>query len=163
MRALFVLLPAAADADAVFAGVLATHGRALRLRKYPRAMGSAHLLSLVRDGRDPIATRWLRGTVAAVLGGGVLGAIVNGVLAHFFGMFGGLLDLALPLGFLLGAFLGGFTSAMTGTQVARYEVKRLAKQVRVGDVLLQWTGTPDALAAVAARCEDYGLATTRVT
>lgn len=156
MRAVFALLPAGRALDDLPGAGQVT------LRRYARADDAAHLLSLVRDGRDAIATQWLRGTALAVLAGAGLGAIVNGVLALCFGMFGGLLELAVPLGFMVGAFLGGFTAAMTGTQVARDEVKALAKQVRPGDVLLQWTGTGPALAVVATHCEACGLATTRV-
>jgi hypothetical protein len=129
------------------------------LRRYPRATDRAHLLSLVRDGRDPVATRWLRGTVLATAGGGALGALTMGVLVQGFGMLGGLLDLGVPLGFGIGAFLGAFTAAMTGTQVARDEVRRLAADVVDGDVLLQWTGAPAALATLAERCRAAGLPT----
>ena len=121
VRAVFVLLPATADAGALL-GDAVTARPDVRLRRYPRAADRAHLLSLVRDGRDPVATRWVRGTVLAMIAGGVLGASTMGVLAHFFGMLGGLLDLALPLGFGIGTFLGGFTAAMTGTQVTRDEL-----------------------------------------
>src|SRR5688572_22746270 len=101
MRAVFVLLPAAADLAALLGDAPA--GRTdVRLRRYPRATDRAHLLSLVRDGRDPVATHWVRGTVLAVCGGGALGALTLAGLAHFFGMLGGLFDLALQLGFGVG-------------------------------------------------------------
>lgn len=161
MRAVFALLPTAADFDALVPGADAMH-TALRLRRYPRASDGAHLLSLVRDGRDPIATRWVRGLVLAIAAGGVLGALTMGSLAYFFHMLGGLLGLAVPLGFCIGMFLGGFTAAMTGTQVARDEVKRLADAVQAGDQLVQWTGDPGALLAVAERCRAAGLRTAAV-
>ncbi len=160
MPALFVLLPASSDVDELFADApaeLRAARAALTLRVYPRATDASHLLSLVRAGRDPIATRWLRGTVLAVLGGAGLGAITNGVLAGTFGMFGGLLELAIPLGFVLGAFLGGFTAAMTGTEVARDEVKRLAEDVQAGDVLLQWVGEVALLEGLRDHCKQRGL------
>jgi hypothetical protein len=161
MRAVFVLLPATADLEALLPD--ATAARApLRLRRYPRASDRAHLLSLVRDGRDPIATRWVRGTVLAIGAGGVLGLVTMGVVTHVSGAFGGLFDVALGLGFGVGAFLGGFTAAMTGTQVARDELKRLADEVQPGDALLQWTGEAGALAALAARCRAANLRTTAV-
>jgi hypothetical protein len=138
---LFVLLPESSDLDRILADApaqLQAMHRELRQRVYPRATDGAHLLSLVRAGRDPVATRWLRGTVLAVAAGAVLGAITNGVLAGVFGMLGGLLEIAIPLGFVLGGFLGGFTAAMTGTEVAIDSVRALSKQVRTGDRLLQY-------------------------
>lgn len=130
MSALFVLLPAGA-ALATPAGV--------DLRRYPTASDERHLLSLIRDGRDRAATRWLRGLVLAVAGGAALGALVNAVLAGAFDMLGGEVALATALGFALGAFLGGFTAAMTGTQVARPELRALARRTHPGDVLHQYS------------------------
>lgn len=162
MRAVFVLLPASADLDALLPEASVPRS-ALRLRRYPRASDRAHLLSLVRDGRDPIATRWVRGTVLAVLAGGVLGTATMGVLTYCFRMLGGLLDVALGLGFFVGAFLGGFTAAMIGTQVARDELQRLADEVRPGDTLVQWSGDDGgAIAAVAQHAQRAGLAFTVV-
>ena len=140
MPALFVLMPESCDLDQLLAGApaeLQAARAALRCRLYPRATDGRHLLSLVRAGRDPVATRWLRGTALAVAAGAVLGAITNGVLAGVFDMLGGLLEIAIPLGFVLGGFLGGFTAAMTGTEVAIDAVRLLAQHVRRGDVLLQ--------------------------
>lgn len=161
MPILFVLLPADRDLDRLLAE-LATPVRdalaAARLRRYPRADGAAHLRSIVRDGRDPAATRWRRGMVLAVGIGASLGAIVNCVLAGAFGMFGGLIEIAVPLGFVLGAFLGGFTAAMIGTQVARDELRPLLAEARPGDVLLQWTSADMAsLRALAVHLERMGL------
>ena len=161
MTTLFVLLPADREFDAVLAD-MATPARAglasAKLRRYPRADGAAHLRSLVRDGRDPSATRWRRGMVLAAMVGAILGMIVNGVLAGAFGMLGGLIEIALPLGFVLGAFLGGFTAAMSGTQVARDELRTLLATALPGDVLLQWTlADAVSLRAVAAQFQRMGL------
>ena len=95
MRAVFVLLPAAAELDGLLPDAAALLA-GLRQRRYPRATDRAHLLSLVRDGRDPVATRWVRGIVLATSAGGVLGALTMGSLTHFFGMLGGLLAIAPP-------------------------------------------------------------------
>lgn len=161
LPALFVLLPAVADVDTLFAEApqeLLAVRATLRLRAYPPATDGPHLCSLVRAGRDPVATRWLRGMVAAVGIGAVLGLVTNGLLAATMGVFGGLLEIALPLGFCVGAFLGGFTAAMTGTEVARDEVKALAAHVVPGSVLLQVvTDDGRALAPVRARCEALAL------
>jgi len=150
VSALFVLLPAEAE--------LAPRADA-QLRRYPRASDERHLLSLLRDGRDRVATRWWNGLVLAVVGGAVLGAIVNTVLAAAFDMLGGKVSLALPLGFFLGAFLGGFTAAMTGTHVARPELRELARRTREGDVLHQYS-SPDrgALQELRRECEARGYA-----
>ncbi len=168
--ALFVLLPAGRELPDVLAEVDATARErlaALALRRYPRADDERHLRSLVRAGRDRLATQWQRGLVLAVLGGGVLGAVVNGVLASAFDMLGGrhlLVELALPLGFLLGAFLGGFTAAMTGTEAPRPELAPLWPAVRRGDTLLQFSGNDgDALRALAAAAQRCGFATAAVT
>jgi hypothetical protein len=161
LPALFVLLPAGADADTLFQGapseLLAARG-ALRLRAYPPATDARHLCSLVRASRDPVATRSLRGMVAAVTIGAVLGLLTNGLLAATMGVFGGLLEIALPLGFFVGAFLGGFTAAMTGTEVARDEVKALAAHVRPGCVLLQVVADDGrTLDLLRAHCEARSL------
>ncbi|HEX6810959.1 MAG TPA: hypothetical protein VF384_04975 [Planctomycetota bacterium] len=140
MPTLFVLLPEDSDLDRLLADAPATLQAlrgSLRSRVYPRATDGPHLLSLVRAGRDPVATRWIGGMVLAVVAGAVIGAVVNGVLAGAFGMFSGLLEIAIPLGFVLGAFLGGFTATMTGTEVAVAAVRHLSQHVRSGDVLVQ--------------------------
>jgi hypothetical protein len=154
--ALFVLQRAGEHGEELLAAVpaaLRARVAALAVRRYPRCDDARHLKSLVRAGRDRLATRWLRGLVCAVLGGAVLGAVVNGVLARAFGLLGGaelMLQLALPLGFVLGAFLGAFTAAMTGTEVPRAELARLWPDVRRGDTLLQFSGDDrDALRALA--------------
>ena len=153
MPTLFVLLPATADLGSLRAN-------ALTIRHYPAARDEHHLLGLVRAGRDPAATTWRRGAALAVLGGAVLGTIVNGVLASSFGMFAGLLGIALPLGFGLGAFLGGFTAAMTGTEVARREVRELAQRVHPGDRLVQIRiDDPELANGLRERCEHLGWAT----
>lgn len=155
--ALFVLLPAGDDGAAVLAaaGPAAT---GLRVRRYPRADDAAHLRSLLRDGRDPLATSWRRGAARAVVAGALLGALVNGALAGFGGMFGGLLDLAIPLGGCVGAFLGGFTAAMTGTHVARDELAPLWPAVTRGALLLQCAAVDrEALAGTRAAAAARGL------
>ena len=127
---------------------------ALTMHCYPRADDAKHLASLVRTRRDPLATRWLRGMISAVLAGATLGALVNGVLAGVFGMFGDLVGIAIGLGCLLGAFLGGFTAAMTGTAVPRRELQTLWPNVRAGDVLVQWSGDDrEALAVMREQAE----------
>lgn len=157
--ALFVLLPAGDDAAALLAAA-GQEAPLLRVRRYPRADDAAHLRSLLRDGRDPLATTWLRGAVRAVAAGAVLGGAVNGVLAGTADMFGGLLDLAIPLGVGCGAFLGCFTAAMTGTHVPRGELAPLWPAVRQGSVLLQCAAADrDALVAVRAASDARGLPT----
>jgi hypothetical protein len=156
----FVLLPRATTLDPLLAELreLAAARTTLRLRTYPPADDRKHLLSLVRAGRDPLATRWRRGMVCAIAAGAVLGLVTNGVLAGAFGMFGGLVELALPLGFVLGAFLGGFTAAMTGTEVARDEVRTLAAATTPGAVLLQVASDdPALLERLVQRCRALDL------
>ena len=127
------------------------------LRRYPRVDGEHHLLGVVRDGRDPHATVWVRGLLLAIGGGAVLGGIVNGTLAYGFDMYGGLTGVATPLGVVVGAFLGAFTAAMTGTQVARPEVRDLARATRSGDVLHQWGPAPAAeLESLVKSCVEAG-------
>ncbi|MCU0863313.1 MAG: hypothetical protein MUC36_05955 [Planctomycetes bacterium] len=145
MNVLFVLLPAGLEPDTWLATLppdTAAATRLLRMRRYPAAASPAHLHSLLRAGRDPLATTRWRGALLAIAGGAVLGGLVNGVLAGRFGLFGGMLELALPLGLGTGAFLGGFTAAMTGTEVPRAELRPLLAAVQPGATLLQWTG-PD--------------------
>jgi hypothetical protein len=166
VQALFVLLPAADALEPLLAALPdeVRHGvAALAQRRYPRADDARHLRSLVRAGRDPFATRWLRGAAVAVATGAALGGLVNGVLAGAFGLLGGLLEIAIPLGVVLGAFLGAFTAAMTGTEVARDELQPLWPHVRPGSCLVQWTGDDaEALAALAAHAHQSGLATASV-
>ncbi len=161
MNVLFVLLPKGATFDTVLAdapaGLLAARGGFLA-RLYPPASDARHLLSLVRAGRDPVATRWWRGTLLAVVAGAGLGLLTNGVLTSGFGMFGGLLEIALPLGFCVGGFLGGFTAAMTGTEVARDEIVALARVLQAGGTLLQVVAdTPHQLELLQERCAALAL------
>lgn len=140
MRVLFVLLPRGLDVDTLFANAPADLRTRLQFVTYGPVDDRRHLLSLVRARRDRLATRWLRGMLASIGGGAVLGLLVNGVLDGVFGMFDGLFAISLPLGFALGAFLGGFTAAMTGTEVAVDEVQQLARAATPGALLLQASG-----------------------
>ncbi len=162
-----MLLPAGQSLDELLATVpVSCTARLLgsTFRRYPRTTDALHLKSLVRAGRDPLATRWLRGAALAVTLGAGLGALVNGLLAGCFGMLGGMLEIAIPLGFGLGAFLGGFTAAMTGTEVPRAELSPLWPCVRNGDTLLQWsTNDRDALAALATHATTRALPTAMVS
>lgn len=133
-------------------------GAQMVVRIYPRADDARHLLSLVRAGRDPVATRRWRGLLASIAGGALLGALTAATLALGFDMLGGQLELALPFGLCVGAFLGAFTAAMTGTEVARDEVRALAAAVRKGDVLVSVAGPPGLLRALRDRCDAAGLA-----
>jgi hypothetical protein len=159
MRALFVLLPEPAALEPLVAALprdVAAAWSSMKVRVYPRADDARHLLSLVRAGRDPIATRRWPGLLAAIVGGAALGALTASTLASGFQMLGGLLELALPFGLLVGAFLGGFTAAMTGTESAIDEVRTLARFVRRGDALVSLTGADEVLRAVAVVCDDLG-------
>lgn len=159
MNALFVLLPHGRAADDLLAAVAsadASSARALPLRSYPRADDARHLRSLVRSGRDPLATQWRRGLLLAIAGGAALGVLVNTALTAC-GMLGGLYEIGVPLGLCLGAFLGGFTAAMTGTEAPRDELRPLLQQARPGDTLLQWSAADRAtLRALAAAAEARG-------
>lgn len=149
---LFALLPSAASADDLLQAMGVERSR-VAVRLYPAADDPRHLLGLVRAGRDPRATRWLRGLLAAMGLGAVLGGSTMAVLAGAAGMFGGLVELALPFGLLVGAFLGGFTAFMAGTESACDEVRALAPHVRRGDVLMQATTTDAAvLQSLRAAC-----------
>jgi hypothetical protein len=159
VNALFVLLPRAGAVDDMLATVAPEHvaaARAVPLRTYPRADDARHLHSLVRSGRDPLATQWHRGLLLAIGGGAGLGALVNGVLTAC-GMLGGLYAIGIPLGLCLGAFLGGFTAMMTGTEAPRHELHPLLLQARAGDTLLQWSAADRRpLQALAAAAEARG-------
>lgn len=153
MSALFVLLRDGADHGELLA-LLEAAGSEVTVRRYPRASDARHLFSLVRDGRDRHATRWLRGLLLAMIGGAVIGGIVNGVLAVGFDMFGGMASIAVPLGLLLGTFLGAFTALMTGTHVAREGLRPLLQQAKAGDILLQVVANDRvALSPLAGCCE----------
>ncbi|MFT7535031.1 MAG: hypothetical protein ACI85K_000982 [Hyphomicrobiaceae bacterium] len=144
MSVLFVLLPASTDSDSSGSGLGAEPAFPLAspsgvtMRSYPQASDAQHLVSLVRDGRDRGATRWLRGLVLAIAGGAILGATTNAILSIGFGMFSGLSSIAIPLGFAVGAFLGAFTAAMTGTHRVRDDLRPLLHEAQPGDTLLQW-------------------------
>lgn len=161
MSVLFALLSQGKDLDELLGenpAVLAAASDAA-LRRYPQASDSRHALSLVRDGRDRFATRWIRGVVLAVAGGAVLGATVNAVLSIGFGMFSGLSSIAIPLGFALGAFLGAFTAAMTGTHRARQDLLPLLGEIQSGDVLLQWQASDrSVLQAIRSHCDEANVA-----
>lgn len=161
MNALFVLVPDGHDAEsllAALAGEARPQASRLPLRTYPRTDGARHLRSLVRNGRDPLATQWLPGLLLAITGGTVVGALVNGALTAC-GMLGGLYSIGIPLGLGVGAFLGGFTAAMTGTEVPRRELRPLLQRAGRGDVLLQWSASDrSALRALAAAAEQLGFA-----
>ena len=115
-----------------------------------------HLLSLVRAGQDPLATRRWPGLLAAIVGGALLGGLTASTLALGFAMFGGMWELALPFGLLTGAFLGGFSAAMTGTESANDEVRALVPWVRRGEVLASVVAPPDVLRELGAMCEERG-------
>lgn len=157
MHVLFVLLPAGTAPATLLDGPPGD----LRVRVYPPADSPAHLHSLVRAARDPLATRWRRGMALAIGIGAALGLCTNGVLAAAFGMFGGLVEIALPLGAGVGAFLGGFTAAMTGTERPRNALRPLLAQVQPGQVLLQVAAAAPAaraaLDAIRARADAMGL------
>ena len=156
MPVLFVLLPPPHNIEPLLAAAGDPH--ALRLRRYPLAADATHLRSVVRAGRDPLATTWWRGAVSAVAAGAVLGGLTNRVLAGAFGMLGGLLEIAIPLGLGVGAFLGGFTAAMTGTEVPRDELQPLLARTQRGDLLLQWSAHGrDELQQLAALCAEQRL------
>jgi hypothetical protein len=161
MTTLFVLLPEGGDVADVLGGESEnlTADLVAQLRRYPIASDAPHMLSLVRDGRDSAATRWLPGLLLAVASGAVIGAILNGILAGFFGMYSGLVSIAIPLGFALGGFLGGFTALMTGTHAALPALKPLLLQAVEGDVLLQWQSDERAtLLAIRSCCQQRGVA-----
>jgi hypothetical protein len=161
--ALFVLLPAGDDGTALFAAAGASTA-GLRVRRYSSADDAAHLRSLLRDGRDPLATTWRRGALRAVAAGAVIGGLVHGALAGFGGMFGGLLGLAIPLGLGIGAFLGGFTAAMTGTHVPRDELAPLWPAMTRGARLLQCAATAsEGLAELRRATAEIGLPAVFVT
>tara|TARA_R110002096_G_scaffold5514_13_gene25826 strand:+ start:831 stop:1331 length:501 start_codon:yes stop_codon:yes gene_type:complete len=159
MSVLFALLPASLEVRDLLGedpAVFAAASEAT-LRRYPQASDPKHALSLVRDGRDAHATRWIRGVMLAMAGGAVLGAAINAVLSLGFGMFSGLSSIAIPLGFVLGAFLGAFTAAMTGTHRARQDLRHLLSQVQPGEVLLQWSAKDRVvLQVLRAHCAAAG-------
>lgn len=145
MQVVFVLLPPGSPPDQWLASApgeaqAALAARHLHQRNYPAADDGPHLLSLLRAGRDPLATRWGRGMVLAAVVGAGLGGIVHGVLSAGFDMLGGLVEIAVPLGLGLGAFLGVFSAAMAGTETARDELRPLAAAVVKGAVLVQVAG-----------------------
>ncbi len=154
MATLFVLVATGPGEPHALAGAPSP---GVAVRRYPKADGPEHLASLVRAGRDPMATRWRRGAARAVGLGAILGGATNGLLAGGFGFLGGLLEIAVPLGAGVGAFLGGFTAAMTGTERPRDELLPLLQQARPGGVLVQCTAAArEALQPARAAAEQCG-------
>lgn len=134
MTTVCALVPHGRSLDEAFAAI---DGARPAVRLYPQATDTAHVLSLVRAGRDRVATRWLRGLAFSVVGGALLGCATATTLALGFEMFGGLVGVAIGFGLAVGAFLGGFTAAMTGTERARDEIRDLASHATNGCVLAQ--------------------------
>jgi hypothetical protein len=156
---LFVLLPNRCAPDEFLAAIPVVDRSTTPIRVYPIASDRPHFLSLVRDGRDPAATRWLAGTVKCVVGGSALGCATATTLAIGFDMLGGFVGLAVGFGAAVGAFLGGFTAAMTGTERARDELLALIDRATFPCRLLQIGPLPrdDArLPALKARCDEIG-------
>jgi len=156
---LFALLPNDCAPEAVLA-VLPEDGRKTTpVRVYPVATERAHFVSLVRDGRDPNATRWRRGVVRCVLGGSAIGCATASTLELGFGMFDGMVGVAFAFGAAVGAFLGAFTAAMTGTERARDELIELVDGATFPCRLLQIGPLPandPRLLAMKARCDELG-------
>jgi hypothetical protein len=151
---LFTLVADPGDVGALVEGFDAG---SLRVRVYARADDPRHLLSLVRSGRDPAATRRLPGLLLAIAGGAILGGTTMTILAVGFDLLAGMVQLALPFGLLVGAFLGGFSAAMTGTESACEEVRALLPHVRAGSVLVSVQADDAAmLRELADRCERNG-------
>jgi hypothetical protein len=159
MAMLFVLWPKDGATDAVLATVNEDARRGILLRVYPVATERAHFVSLVRDGRDPNATRWRRGVVRCVLGGAAIGCTTASTLELGFGMFDGMVGVAFAFGAAVGAFLGAFTAAMTGTERARDELIELVDGATFPCRLLQIGPLPandPRLLAMKARCDELG-------
>lgn len=154
---LFVLLPNHCLPDEFLAAIPEADRRTTPVRVYPIATDRPHLLSLVRDGRDRAATRWLAGTVKCVVGGSALGCATATTLAIGFDMLGGFVGLAVGFGAAVGAFLGGFTAAMTGTERARDELLALIDGATFPCRLLQIGPLPaddPRLLAMKAHCDE---------
>ncbi len=159
MAMLFVLWPKDRATDAALATVPEDARGGIPLRVYPVATERRHFVSLVRDGRDPNATRWRRGVVRCVLGGSAIGCATACTLELGFGMFEGLLGVAFAFGTAVGAFLGGFTAAMTGTERPRDELLELIDGATFPCRLLQVGPLPAAdprLLEMKARCDELG-------
>ncbi len=157
MTMLFVLWPPERSTDELWSTLSDEARRSVLLRVYPVATERAHLLSLVRDGRDRGATRWRRGFMRCVLAGLVIGCATATTLALFFDMFAGLVGVAFGFGSAVGAFLGAFTAAMTGTERPRDELLLLIKQATYPCRLLQYGPLPAGdtrLLAIQARCDE---------
>ena len=156
---LFALLPNECAPDAVLAAMPEDVRRTTPVRVYPVASERRHFVSLVRDGRDPNATRWRRGVVRCVLGGAAIGCATASTLELGFGMFDGMVGVAFAFGAAVGAFLGGFTAAMTGTERARDELIELVDGATFPCRLLQIGPLPandPRLLAMKARCDELG-------
>ena len=156
---LFALLPNHWEPDEILAAIPEAARRTTPVRVYPIASDRPHFLSVVRDGRDRVATRWLAGAAKCVVGGSALGCATATTLAIGFDMLGGFVGLALGFGAAVGAFLGGFTAAMTGTERARDELLELVDGATFPCRLLQIGPLPrdDArFPALKARCDELG-------
>lgn len=159
MAMLFVLWPKDRATDAALETVPEDVRRGIPLRVYPMATERSHFVSLVRDGRDPNATRWRRGVVRCVLGGSAIGCATACTLELGFGMFEGLVGVAFAFGTAVGAFLGGFTAAMTGTERPRDELLEPIDGATFPCRLLQVGPLPAAdprLLEMKARCDELG-------
>ena len=158
MPALFVLVHAPAEIDALLASApsrLQASLARMRCRRYPRADDAEHLLSLVREMRDPVATIWIAGTAKAIVGGAVFGAITSSILAYVFDLTG-----RLEAAFALGALLGGATATATGGATTRDEVLALLPHVQPGCVLVSWSGSDlDDLRCLRSLCHERNLHT----
>jgi len=159
MAMLFALLPVGCAPDDVLQALPLGAKPTTPIRVYALAQDRRHLASLVRDGRDRNATRWLGGMAKCVAGGSVIGCATATTLELGFGMFDGMTGVAFAFGAAVGAFLGGFTAAMTGTERMRDELLELGAHATFPCRLLQIGPLPigDArLLAMKARCDELG-------
>lgn len=159
MAVLFALLPEGCAPDEVLLALAEGARGSTPVRVYPLAQDRRHLASLVRDGRDRNATRWIGGMAKCVVGGSAIGCATATTLALGFDMLGGLVGVAFAFGAAVGAFLGGFTAAMTGTERPREELRELGEHATFPCRLLQVGPLPhdDArLPALKARCDELG-------
>ena len=156
MAMLFALLPTDRAPDDVWNALSSEARDAVPLRVYPIADERQRLLSIVRDGRDRHATRWLRGIAMCIVGGAGIGAVTATTLAVGFDMLGGMAGVGFAFGAAVGAFLGGFTAAMNGTERAREELVALADRATYPCRLLQAGPMPHGdprLVLLRERCD----------